>query len=89
MKARIFSSDVPAQSADPGKTGEENGSCANDPALANPEPDVTRRWRKSVVMPSIPPVVLTIQTRGQQRPLLPVHLPVARWTLAQPPSTKR
>ncbi len=44
-------------------------------ALANPEPEIRRRWRKKCVrMPSFAPVVLTSEP-GEQRPVLPVHLP--------------
>ncbi len=71
------------ESADPGN-GEEMARAPMILALANPEPEILPPWRKKCVrMPSSAPVVLTIQT-GQQRPLLPVHLPwrAGRWRTA-------
>ncbi len=62
------------ESADPGKVKK----MARAPmilALANPEPEICRRWRKKCVrMPSSVPAV-PLPEPGEQRSLLPVHLP--------------
>ncbi len=71
------------ESADPGN-GEKMARAPMILALANPEPEILPRWRKKCVrMPSSVPAVPTTQP-GEQRPLLPVHLPwrAGRWATA-------